>query len=185
MPDGEFWLTTERLGLRRFTEADLDWLAALYSNQNVTRHLGGPRDPSKAGEILKERILQYYEDHPGLGIWMTVERATNARIGFHLLNHIQGESIIQVGYVLDEPMWGQGYATEMAFAVLRYGFHELGLPRIHAIATLENVASHRVLLKIGMTRKGERAFAHPAYSAAGPMAWFERDRDLWLAERGD
>jgi ribosomal-protein-alanine N-acetyltransferase len=183
MGDAAFWLTTNRLGLRRFTEHDLDWLTALYRNRNVTRHLGGPRDPDKAGEILGTRILDYYEHHPGLGIWMTVERETNAGIGFHLLNHIQGESFIQVGYVLDEPFWGRGYATEMAATVVRYGFRDLGLPRIHAIATLDNGASHRVLLKIGLKRNGERAFAHPAYSSAGPMAWFERDRDDWMAER--
>ena len=180
-----FWLTTERLGLRRFTEDDLEWLTALYSNPNVTRHLGGPRDPSKAGEILNRRILAYYEDYPGLGIWMTVERATNRPIGFHLLNHIQGETFIQVGFVLDQPAWGHGYATEMAFPILRYGFRDLGLPRIHAIATLDNHASQHVLLKIGLKRHGERTFAHPAYSAAGPMAWFERDKDDWLTERGD
>ena len=71
----------------------------------------------------------------------------------------------------------------MAGAVLRYGFRDLGLPRLHAIATLDNHASHRVLLKIGMKRNGERAFSHPAYVEAGPMAWFERDRDAWMTER--
>ena len=179
----EYWLTTPRLGLRRFTGDDVLWLTALYSNQNVTRHLGGPRDPGKAGDILRERILDYYERNPGLGIWMTVERETNRGVGFHLLNHIQGEHFIQVGYVLDEAFWGRGYATEMAAAVVRYGFRDLSLPRIHAIATLDNHASHRVLLKIGLKRNGERAFEHPAYSSAGPMAWFERDRDDWMAGR--
>ena len=133
--------------------------------------------------MLRTRILDYYERNPGLGIWMTVERRTSTGIGFHLLNHIQGESFIQIGYALDEPFWGRGYATEMAGAVLRYGFRDLGLPRLHAIATLDNHASHRVLLKIGMKRNGERAFSHPAYVEAGPMAWFERDRDAWMTER--
>ena len=181
MPSPDYWLTTGRLGLRRFTADDLNWLTALYGNANVTRHLGGPRDPASAGELLQVRILEDDEQHPGLGIWLTVERATNTRIGFHLLNHIRGESFIQVGFVLDQPAWGRGYATEMAFPIVRYGFRDLGLPRIHAIATLDNHASQRVLLKIGLKRNGERAFAHHAYSAAGPMAWFERDRADWLA----
>ena len=179
-----YWLTTQRLGLRRFTEGDLEWLRALYRNENVTRHLGGPRDPADVDEMLRVRVLEYYERHPGLGIWMTTERETSRRIGFHLLNHIQGESLIQVGFVLDQPAWGRGYGTEMALPVLRYAFRDLNLPRVHAMATLENVASQRVLTKIGLHRNGERAFAHPAYSAAGPMAWFERDKDEWLAERG-
>jgi RimJ/RimL family protein N-acetyltransferase len=88
MPGPHFWLTTERLALRRFTPADLDWLAELYSDRDVMRYLGGVKDRSKAEELLNTRILQYYEEHPGLGVWMTVERATGTRIGFHLLNHI-------------------------------------------------------------------------------------------------
>jgi len=71
----------------------------------------------------------------------------------------------------------------MAAAVLRYGFADLGLPRIAGIAGLPNVASQRVLAKIGLKRDGERAFTHPAYASSGPMAWFERERDDWLLER--
>ena len=65
--------------------------------------------------------------------------------------------------------------------ILRYGFVALALPRLVGIASLGNVASQRVLTKIGLRRNGERAFPHPAYAAEGPMAWFERDRDEWLA----
>jgi RimJ/RimL family protein N-acetyltransferase len=115
---------------------------------------------------------------------MTVERATGERIGFHLLNHIQGESIIQVGFALVKSAWGRGFGTEMAYAVLRYGFVDLALPRIVAIASLENHASQHVLLKIGLHRNGERAFSHPAYVSQGPMAFFERDRTDWLADAG-
>ncbi|MNC93002.1 hypothetical protein D3C83_95350 [compost metagenome] len=53
------------------------------------------------------------------------------------------------------------------------------------MANLDNYASQNVLLKIGLHRNGERAFPHPAYAAAGPMAWFERDREDWLAEQRD
>ena len=184
MSSPEYWLTTERLGLRRFTVEDLDWLADLYSDPEVTRYLGGTKDRAGADELLQKRILAYYDEHPGLGIWMTVERATGRRAGFHLLNNIQGESFIQIGFVLEKWAWGRGYGTEMASAVLRYGFVDLGLPRIVGITSLGNRASQNVLLKIGLRRNGERAFSHPAYAAEGPMAWFERDAAGWLAERG-
>jgi [ribosomal protein S5]-alanine N-acetyltransferase len=52
------------------------------------------------------------------------------------------------------------------------------------MASLENHPSQRVLLKIGLERRGERAFAHPAYASEGPMAWFERNAADWRAERG-
>ncbi len=181
-PD-DWWLTTERLALRRMTDRDLDWLAALYSDPDVTLYLGGLKTRDQVADMMRTRILEYYDANPGLGAWMTIERATGDQVGFHLLNNIQGETIIQVGYGLLKPAWGKGYATEMAAAVLRHGFGELGLPRIAGIASLPNVASQRVLEKIGLARNGERFFAHPAYASSGPMAWFERERDDWLSER--
>lgn len=181
MSTTDYWLQTERCGLRRFTAADRDWLCELYADPDVTRHLGGVKTPDQVDELMRTRILEYYERHPGLGMWLTIERATGTRLGFHLLNHIQGESIVQVGYGLAKAAWGRGIATEVAAAVLRYGFADLGLPSIAGMATLRNIASQRVLLKIGLERRGERAFPHPAYAAEGPMAWFEREAGAWLA----
>lgn len=155
----------------------------LYGDPEVTRFLGGTLDRARTEEFFRSRILEYYDTHPGLGMWLTVERSTGRRAGFHLLNNIQGESFTQIGFVLARWAWGQGFGSEMAAAVLRYGFVDLALPRIVAIANLDNLASQRVLLKIGLHRTGERAFSHPAYAAAGPMAWFERDAAGWLAER--
>jgi len=177
-------LETPRCRLRRFTADDRDWLGDLYADEEVTRHLGGVRGPEQVDELLRTRILEYYEPNPGLGIWMTVEKSTGARLGFHLLNHIQGESIIQVGYSLVRTAWGRGFATEVASAILRYGFTERRLPSIAGMTTRANIASQRVLEKIGLERRGERAFPHPAYAAEGPMAWFEREAGAWLAERG-
>ena len=183
MTPADCWLTTERLALRRMTDRDLDWLCALYDDADVTLHLGGLKTRGQVADMLRTRVIGYYDANPGLGAWMTIERATGDQVGFHLLNNIQGETIIQVGYGLLKPAWGKGYATEMAVAVVRYGFAELGLPRIAGIASLPNVASQRVLAKIGLERNGERAFDHPAYASSGPMAWFERERDDWLSER--
>jgi ribosomal-protein-alanine N-acetyltransferase len=184
MLDADYWLTTERLALRRFTPSDLDWLAALYSDRDVTRYLGGVKDRADAEDFMNTRILQYYDEHPALGMWMTVERASGAGVGFHLLNHIHGEPIIQVGFVLAKSAWGKGFGTEMASAVLRYGFADLNLPVIAGMTSLQHHASQRVLLNIGLERRGERAFPHPDYASEGAMAWFEREAADWLAERG-
>ncbi len=181
MTDGEYWLTTERLGLRRFTLADLDWLVDLWADTEVARYLGGPKDRAATEKSLNERILRYYDEHPGLGIWLTAERASGERVGFHLLNNIQGETILQIGYGLTRAAWGHGYATEMARAVLRYGFVDLQLPRIAGITHIDNLASQRVLLKAGLQRQGERFFPHPAYASSGPMAFFEEEAADWLA----
>lgn len=177
-------LTTPRLTLRRFTPDDLEWLHRLNGDAEIKRHMGGPATRAQTEKMFGERILDYYPQHPGLGMWVTLERAGGAPIGFHLLNNIQGETELQVGYVLDPAYWGRGYATEMCLALLRYGFTQLAVPRLHAITNPSNVSSQRVLLKAGLHRHGDRAFAHPAYAPAGPMAFFQRDAADWLAQFG-
>jgi [ribosomal protein S5]-alanine N-acetyltransferase len=183
MATPEPWLTTERLALRRLTDRDLAWLVALHGNAEVMRHLGGAQSPSAVQAFMKTRVLDYYAERPGLGIWMTLDRSTGLPVGLHLLNTIQGESLVQVGFILLRHAWGMGYATEMAVALLRHGFVDLELPMITGMAAPENVASQRVLEKIGLRRHGERSFPHPAYASAGPQAWFEREASEWLAER--
>jgi ribosomal-protein-alanine N-acetyltransferase len=172
---------TPRLRLRRFTPDDLELHHALMSDPDVTRYVGGVRTRAESEEMFRTRVLPYYEEHPGLGAWATIEQASGECIGTHLLNHIHGETYIQVGYILAKPYWGKGYATEMATALLRYGFSGLGLPTINAITDLPNTASQHVLLKSGLRRNGERSFAHPRY-AGGVYAWFEREAADWLAE---
>ena len=180
--DREHWLQTERLALRRFTPDDYEWLVSLYSDAEVMRYGGGVKSPEQVQLVMQERILDYYDANPGLGVWQTVERATDMPIGFHVLNNIQGESIVQVGYFLLKSAWGRGHATEMARALLRYGFVDLDLPHIAGMTERDNLASQHVLTKIGLRRNGERAFPHPAYSHAGPMAWFERNAADWIAD---
>ena len=177
-------LESERLRLRRFTPDDLDLYARLSANPHVMRYVGGVKTRAQSEESFKTRVLEYYEQFPGLGIWATTMRSGGECIGLHLLNNIQGETHIQVGYLLFPEYWRRGFATEMCVRLLRYGFAERELPVICAITNLPNVESQRVLLKSGLIRNGERSFPHPAYVESGPLAWFERERESWLAEHG-
>jgi [ribosomal protein S5]-alanine N-acetyltransferase len=176
------FLTSERLALRRLDLADRERLGQIHADPDVMRYVGGPLDSAGSGQILRERILDYYDEHPGLGIWFTIERSTGACIGLHLLNHVHGESHIQLGYLLDRAYWGRGYATEMSVALLRHGFTALALPQIVAITELPNHESQRVLTKAGLHRRADRSFPHPRYAPLGPLAWFTRDAADWLAE---
>ena len=175
-------LTSARLRLRRFTLDDLPLLQRLNSDADVMRYLGGAMSAEKTETMLRDRILRYYDEHAGLGVWATVRRDDGACVGFHLLNHVLGEDILQIGYRLFPEYWGQGYATEMSLALMHYGFRCLRLPLITANAAIDNHASQGVLLKIGLQRRGERHFLHPAYASFGAVAYFERDADSWLAQ---
>ena len=175
-------LTSRRLRLRRFTGEDFPWLAAAYADHEVARFIGGTKTVDECRALFEQRFLAYYDQHPGLGVWLTCKRDDGERIGFHLLNHIQGEPLVQVGYALLKPWWGCGYATEMCRALVHYGAASYGLRTVVAIANLDNHASHRVLLKSGLARKADRSFPHAAYAAQGALAYFERDAAEWLAE---
>ena len=176
------FLESDRLRLRRFTPDDLDLYARLSANPHVMRYAGGVKTRAQSEEAFRTRVLGYYDEFPGLGVWATITKNGGECIGVHLLNNIQGETHIQVGYLLFPEYWRRGYATEMCLTLLRYGFAQRELPVICAITDLANVESQRVLLKAGLIRNGERSFPHPAYAEAGPLAWFERERESWLAE---
>jgi RimJ/RimL family protein N-acetyltransferase len=175
-------ITTPRLTLRRFTPDDFELLVRLHANPDVMQYAGGVKSRGQTQDIMDVRILQYYERYPGLGIWATIERSTGICCGTHLLNHIRGESMIQLGYLLFPEFWGRGYATEMSIAVLRYGFTQMQLPRIHALTDQENVPSQQVLVKAGLRRQADRTFADPSYQGRPPFAFFERSAEEWLAE---
>jgi len=174
---------TPRLALRTFGEDDLDLIAALNGDPEVMRHMGGPMSRAQSGVMLHERILAYGRAHPGLGIWATIERASGRCLGMHVLNHIQGECHVQVGYRLFRDAWGRGYATEMSLALIRYGFLQLGLAEVVAITDPGNAASRRVLEKCRLRFEGLRAFSHPAYAGCGPQAWYRRGANEWLTEK--
>ena len=75
-------------------------------------------------------------------------------IGAAGLQHLEGGPEVEVGYRFLRTHWGRGYATESARASLAFGFEELGLDRIVAVALETNVASRRVLEKCDMQETG-------------------------------
>jgi len=95
----------------------------------------------------------------GLPGWLVAtSQVENAWVGLAVLKRMDprhkeaiGEGpLVEVGYRLARAFWGFGYATELAAALLHYGFRSLNLPVIAAIADTRNVASNRVIQKTGL-----------------------------------
>ena len=125
----QVFLITERLALRRFTEADLDNLFDLDGDPEVMRFLTGGK-PTPREVIRNEtlpRILHYYERFAGLGFWAVIEKSTGDFLGWFELRPPEGggPDEVELGYRLRESAWGKGYATEGARALIRKGFTEL------------------------------------------------------------
>jgi RimJ/RimL family protein N-acetyltransferase len=151
----QVFLETERLVLRRFTEADVDNLFDLDGDPEVMRFLtGGKPTPRKVirNETLP-RILHYYERFAGFGFWAVIEKSTGDFLGWFEFRPPEGggPDEVELGYRLRESAWGRGYATEGARALIRKGFTELGVRRVVAQAMAVNTASRRVMEKVGLT----------------------------------
>src|SRR5919198_5881762 len=147
-------LETDRLVLRRLTEADVDNLYDLDSDPAVMRFLNGgtptPRDVIQR-EILP-RYLRYYDRFEGYGFWAAIEKASGAFLGWFALHPMESSDPdnVALGYRLRKSAWGKGYATEGARALIRKGFTELGVRRVVASAYQDNLASRRVMEKAGL-----------------------------------
>jgi RimJ/RimL family protein N-acetyltransferase len=165
------FLETERLVLRRFTEADVDNLFELDSDPDVMRFLTGGR-PTPRDVIRNEtlpRFLRYYERFEGLGFWAAIERSTGEFLGWFEFRPQEGggPEEVELGYRLRRSAWGKGYATEGSRALIRKGFTELGVRRVLASTMAVNVASRRVMEKAGLTlaRTFHRSWPDPIEGA--------------------
>jgi len=145
-------LETERLTLRRLLPDDLEDLSTLYSDPQVIRYI--PDAPRKLEETREELewFLNGHPRHPELGLWATIHKPTGAFIGrCGLLPWtIDGQEEVEVAYLFARDYWGQGLGTEVARALVAYGFEQLGLSRLISLVEPENQASMRVAEKAGM-----------------------------------
>ena len=146
---------TDRLILRRFTEADAGLLLYLNSDPEVLKYLHEPllEDEEHSLKILRTIILPQYEKN--LGRWAVHTKEGNAFIGWCGLKHRPELDEIDLGYRFIKTAWGKGFATEAASHTLEHGFKALQLPVITGRAHIENIGSIRVLEKIGMEFIGE------------------------------
>lgn len=142
-------IETARLRLRQFTFDDLDDLFHIYKNSEVMRYIygrGRTRDETQASLF---RIIKQWEQH-GFGMWAVVHKQSDKMIGRCGLGFLDNTPEVELGYVIDKPYWNMGLTTEASLASLKYGFEQAKLDRIVAIARPENVASQRVMQKLGM-----------------------------------
>ncbi|MFD4263505.1 GNAT family N-acetyltransferase [Streptomyces sp. NPDC058534] len=148
-------LHTTRLRLRPFTAADADALFALHSSTRVMRYWDSApwKERARADRFVSTCGKMADE---GIGARVAIDRSSDgAFVGWCGLTEWNPDfRSASLGYCLDEAMWGHGYATEAAHAVLRWAFDTLDLNRVQAEADTRNAASARVLEKVGFVREG-------------------------------
>lgn len=152
-------LQTPRLILRELTIEDAENFYELNLNPKVVQFTGDVpfQSVSEAEEFL--RNYNPYQEY-GYGRWAVIEKESGEFIGWCGLKLEEKET--DIGFRFFEQYWNIGFATESAKACLEYGFNELDLEEIVGRAMKENLASIRVLEKIGLRYVGEMDCAlHP------------------------
>jgi len=148
-------LKTSRLLIRELTQDDYEGVHAYASDQEVTRFMEwGPNTPAETRAFLA-RAVEHQSDDPRLNYTLAVEHPDEGVIGGCgvYVTSLQNKSA-SIGYSLSRLHWGRGYATEVAGALIAFGFEALGMHRITATCDPRNTASWRVMEHNGMRREG-------------------------------
>jgi RimJ/RimL family protein N-acetyltransferase len=141
---------TDRLTLRLMQLEDAPSLHRIYQSKGVLRYFPNPIPPSL--ERVERFIIgqqTHWEQH-GYGNWGIVPDGENIIIGWAGLQFLPELDKTEVGFLLDRPYWGKGYATEAARAALRFGFQKVNLDHIIALVHPDNHASIHVIEKCQM-----------------------------------
>ena len=156
-------LRTARLLLRPWRDADYPPFAALNADAEVMRHFPQVL-PGRRSDELADR-LRAHVDEQGWGLWATEVIGGAAFIGFVGLQPVPFDApftpAVEVGWRLARAHWGRGYAPEAARAAAGFAFAELGLSELVSMTVPANLASQRVMQKLGMTHDPADDFDHP------------------------
>ena len=150
----ESTLTTARLVLRPFGPADATAVHRYVSDRDVAATTASIPHPYPDGGALDWIEKEAQAAARGESVVFAVTAAPHGVIGAAGLRLEAAHAKAELGYWIGKPHWRHGYATEAAQAVVRYGFEQLHLERIHARFMTRNRASGRVLEKLGFTREG-------------------------------
>ncbi len=156
-----YLFTSERLGFRNWTSDDLDKMYSINSDKEVMEFF--PSQPTRKETIDFITRMQTSFAKNGYCYFAVEIINTQEFIGFIGLSIQTFEAdftpMTDIGWRLKKSSWGKGFATEGAKACVKYGFEDLNLKTIHAIAPKLNTKSQHVMTKIGMTESC--TFIHP------------------------
>lgn len=152
-------LQTERLALRKLSETDLPFMSKVLCNPRVMAWWPSPFDTSQVHAWF-ERQRRRYDEH-GCGYWLAVNHRTDEPVGFAgvMMVDLDGVEEAGLGWIMDERVWRQGYATEAARGCINWTFAHLDTSRVIALIQPGNAASEQVARKLGMSVERTIVFA--------------------------
>lgn len=169
-------LTTPRLLLRPYAAGDLDAMAGMFGDPDVTAFTFlGYRNREQTAEVLEE-YMGFLAAH-GYGMLAILDRATGEYLGEAGL-FMSPMGVPALRYALVKAAWGRGYAVEASAAVIDDSFERLGLERLIAGVKFENTPSLRVMEKLGF------AYEETMTAEGHTFGLFSISREAWRSRKG-
>jgi len=179
---GRVRLEARRLHLRMLADTDADIIGRLFERPEVHRHLAVDVEPGKgARRFAEEFVARSHEEFrsAGCGALAVMQHRPSALVGYCGLRPLPDRpDAAELMYAIAPERWGRGLATEAAHTVLAWGFENLPVEEVLGMARPENLASRRVLEKLGMRYAG---LCDRYYEPA--LALYRLDRANWQATR--
>jgi ribosomal-protein-alanine N-acetyltransferase len=142
-------IETDRLFLRKLQDYDIDEIFKMRSDKEIMRFIREPQTERDESLAWIEMISGKW-DTEKIGFCGVIEKETKSFVGWCGLWRLKETNEIEVGYAINKDFWGKGYATEAARGCLEYGFTDLNLAKIVAVAFPENEPSQNVMKRLGM-----------------------------------
>lgn len=152
---------TIRLYINSPSLKNIENLVALFSDPEVMRYVGhGVRNRQETRKKIEMMIKQH--EKYGFICGDVYEKASNqfvGRAGLVYLDGNENQPDIELSYTLHKKFWGRGYATELVKALIAWGFDNLPIEKLVAVAQPDNKGSRHVMEKVGMQYVG-LAYCH-------------------------
>lgn len=144
-------LNTSRLCLRPWRIEDAEALLQILQEKDILQYFPptSPATLEKMEHYIRHHLAHWEER--GYGHWAVTIREEGRVIGWNGLEFLPDTQETEVAYLISQDYWGKGITTEAAQAVVDFGFQSAGLDAIIGLVHPENIASQRVLEKIGLT----------------------------------
>jgi ribosomal-protein-alanine N-acetyltransferase len=141
---------TQRLVLRPFAQADAAELHRILNQDDVLKYFPGPGSPSleKVERFVEKQMRQW--DEVGYAWWAVELKSSRALIGWNGLQFLPETRETEIGFLIDRTYWGQGLSTEAGRIGVRFAFESVGVEELIALAHPGNLASQRVIVKLGL-----------------------------------
>jgi ribosomal-protein-alanine N-acetyltransferase len=156
-------LTTERLILRRWKDSDREPFAEINADPRVMEFFPGCLTREESDRLMDD--IESHFDNRGFGLFATELKDGGNLIGFIGLHVASFQAhftpCVEIGWRIATPYWGKGLATEGSREVIRFAFERMRLESLVSFTVPENIASRRLMEKLGMTHDPAEDFDHP------------------------